>query len=90
MHKFRTPSGRELNNPAKVFRYTFKKQNIWTDSIAPVIEDDLFILNYLRNNHLMDVTQEHTKTVDIAFPSDSESSFAYICVYNYGNWYPIY
>lgn len=90
--KMRTPSGRELNRPPKVFRISFKKQNLWKDSIAPSIRNIPFVLKHLHNNHWLDVTNEHTITTDITakLPDSVNVSFAYICVYNYGKWEPVY
>jgi hypothetical protein len=88
--KFRTPSGRELLNPAKVIRYTYKLQNIWTDSILPFIGNEQFMLGHLKHNHWLDVTDEHTKTTNIEYQMSTNVPFAYICVYNYGNWMPVF
>jgi len=88
--RLRTASGREFEYPAKVFRYTFKKQNIWTDSIIPVIKRNPFILDFLKHDHWLDVTQEHTKTKTIEYGCNILSDFAYICVFNYGQWIPVY
>jgi hypothetical protein len=90
LQKFRTASGRELYYPAKVFRYTYKIRNIWKDSIEPYINNEYFILDLLKNNHLIDVTHEHTKTANIEYQYNTDKSFAYICVYNYGMWVPVY
>jgi hypothetical protein len=88
---FRTASGRELINPAKVFRYSFKKQNNgWTDSILPVIGKEPFLINFLKHDHWTDVTAEHTKTATVVYPVADQYHFAYLCVYNYGQWIPIY
>ncbi|MDR3219020.1 MAG: hypothetical protein LBU22_08620 [Dysgonamonadaceae bacterium] len=90
--KFRTPSGRELFFPAKVFRYSFKKQNMWSDSIQPFVDANHFLLEYLQHNHWSDVTHEHTKTVNIQYTlnEQTDSNIAYICVFNYGEWVPVY
>jgi hypothetical protein len=88
--KFRTPSGRELKYPAKVFRYSFKIQNIWIDSMMPVIQKEPFLLDFLKHNHWLDVTHEHTQTATVDYPINTESDFAYICVYSYGAWLPVY
>jgi hypothetical protein len=88
--KFRTPSGREVIFPAKVFRYTYKIQNAWADSIKPVIRQKPFLLDFLKHNHWIDVTHEHTQTATVNYPCDAESGFAYICVCNYGKWLPVY
>lgn len=88
--KMTTASGRNIQRPAKVFRITFKKNNIWKDSIEPFV-DKQFILTNLKNNHWKDVTNEHAETVDIKIKiKQSNYKYAYICVNNYGNWLPIY
>jgi hypothetical protein len=90
LQSFITPFERELTNAAKVFRYTYEIQNMWKDSIVPFVKDDIFILDYLKNNHLLDVTHEHKTTFDIDYKLDKIINFAYICVFNYGEWKPIY
>lgn len=91
---FRAASGRDLRSlyPAKVFRYTFKYQGGWTEKIKPILNNDSFILNFLKNDHWIDVTHEHTKTYSVTFemPLKTNSSFAYLCVYNYGKWQPVF
>ncbi|MDR0744268.1 MAG: transglutaminase-like domain-containing protein [Tannerella sp.] len=94
--KFRTASGRELYSPehslypAKVFRFTYKNQSLWKDSIAPHTGQEPFVLECLKNNHLKDVTDEHAQTATIDIRLNTTSDFAYICVFNYGEWHPVY
>jgi len=92
--RFMTADGRGLSNryPAKVFRYTFSAQKQWTDSIKPPIGQVPFLLDFIKHDHWKDVTKEHTATVDIEYilPQDEISTFAYICVFNYGKWVPLY
>lgn len=90
--RMRAASGRSFNRPAKVFRLSFKKQNIWKDSISPFVRDNYFLLPHLQNNHWLDVTGEHTTTTDIRYylGKNIHAPFAYICVYNYGEWQPVY
>lgn len=94
IQSFMTPKERELNTryPAKVFRFSYEKQNIWTDSIKKVVGAQSFLLEYLMHDNWLDVTAKHNKTVNITyhFSKTVNSSFAYICVYNYGNWVPLY
>ncbi|MFT3747394.1 MAG: hypothetical protein QM768_03725 [Agriterribacter sp.] len=91
-NKMRTASGREFERPTKVFRLSFKKQNYWNDSVSLFVDRENFMLPYLMNNHWIDVTEEHTKTVDINVLIDTLilPDFAYICVYNYGQWQPAF
>lgn len=90
--KMRTGSGRNLRRPAKVIRLSFKKQNGWKDSLASVVADHPFVLRFLQNNHWLDVTHEHTSTTTVTcqIPDSIQAPFAYICVYNYGEWCPVY
>lgn len=91
---FRTPFERELKyrRPAKVFRYSFKNQHTWTDSIIPYINDEVFLLDFIQHDHWLDVTNEHTQTFTVKYKlsKDIDTPFAYICVFNYGKWHPIY
>ena len=91
LQRFRIASGRAFEFPTKVFRYTFKRQGIWTDSILPVIQKtNIFLLDFLKHDHWLDVTHEHTSTATIDYEYDFSSDYAYICVFNYGQWIPIY
>lgn len=91
---FKAPPGRLLypSFPAKVFRLTFKPHHLWTDSIKPFVHNTLFLLEYLKHDHWIDVTEEHVKTVDIEYilPEATNQKYAYICVFNHGKWKPIY
>ncbi|MDR0332952.1 MAG: hypothetical protein LBI15_05755 [Dysgonamonadaceae bacterium] len=88
--RFRTASAREFRFPAKVLRYTFERQGTWTDSIRLVIKQQPFVLDFLKHNHWLDVTHEHTTTATIEYDWDFPTDFAYICVLNYGQWDPVY
>ncbi len=92
--KITAPSGRMLNGCAKAFRVRFKRMNMWKDSIKPFVNPQTFILKNLQNNHWQDVTNEHTLVKDLVLPISSSLSYnypyAYVCVFNYGKWVPIY
>lgn len=88
--RFRTASGREFRFPAKVFRYTFRQQNNWSAFIQPVVQHNPFLLDFLKHDHWMDVTHEHTVTATVEYEWEFTSDFAYICVLNYGRWMPIF
>lgn len=90
--KMRTASGRELKGAAKVFRLTFKRQNVWKNSMAPIIKNQPFELKHLQNNHWLDVTHEHTTTTTVVcdLPDSVNTNFAYLCVNNYGEWKPVF
>ncbi|MGH2644332.1 MAG: hypothetical protein ACRDE2_10310 [Chitinophagaceae bacterium] len=94
-HKMTCIRGEGLNppgySPAKVFRLSFKRQTIWQDSIRPYVDPVSFVLKNLENNHWIDATGDHVKVADVAIPiKDSSSRYAYICVFNYAQWVPIY
>lgn len=91
--KMNTPIGRSFERPSKVFRLSFKKQNLWRDSIHPFIGKDNFLLPQLQHNHWLDVTHEHTSTTNIVYhlPDTIHNiKYAYICVFNYGTWQPVF
>lgn len=89
--RMRTASGREFEKPAKVFRLSFKRQNVWANFIKPYVDEEHFLLHVLKNDHVYDVTEEHGKVLTLEIPIQSENSqFAYICVYNYGKWQPVF
>ena len=76
----------------KIFRKTFQYEGLWTDSLAFLPEPDKFPIAFLKNDHLADVTSEHVPTHDVHFkvPTDMTSPVAYICVYSYGQWQPVF
>ena len=91
--KMSVARGRTFDRPAKVFRMSFKRQNIWSDSILPNIGGNFFLLTNLENNHWLDVTEEHTRTASISHRISGaiyKGKFAYICVFNYGSWQPLF
>lgn len=81
-----------LYYPAKVFRRTFSYINEWTDRIKPSFGNQQFAIPFLKSDQLIDVTSEHTTTVDLKIPikNDQRSKIAYITVFNYGQWVPIF
>lgn len=82
-----TPPGRA---PAKVFRYSFKNQNAWSKIIMPKT-DSSFCLSFLKNDHWLDVTSDHVPVSTLKIPIKKYvGKYAYICVFNYGTWSPIY
>lgn len=91
-----TPKYSQGFNPtymlAKAFRYSFKKQNIFKDSILPIAKiSENFCIDELKNDHWFDVTDEHIVTKDISIPiKRNDVSFGYICTYSYGKWLPIF
>lgn len=91
-NNIKTPSGREMSGAAKVFRITFRKNAVWKDSIAPFVDTSIFILNGLKDNHWYDVTREHstTRNLTLATPTSLHVRWGYICVFNYGEWVPVF
>ncbi len=83
---------KRLGHSAKVFRITIRNKHQWTDSIAPILAGYDFQPTFLKNNHWEDVTHEHNPTADVEyiFPDSLSLPFAYICVYNYGKWEPVF
>lgn len=71
---------------AKIYRESFASQNI------EVPENSLDVPRSLLNNHLIDVTNEYTKTYDIRiplkYPYKSKKKYAIICTFNHKNWIP--
>ena len=90
--KMNTYEQNRLNKSAKVFRYIFKKENIWTNSIEPIIGKYTFLLVNLMNDYWIDVTSEHNTVCNISYnlPLNFHVPFCYICVYNYGEWQPVF
>jgi len=85
--------GRKFHPAAKVFRLTFNNQFSWTKGIKPFVNENDFLLNDLRNDYWKDVTGEHNVTSDIHVPVFvplQAPAFAYICVYNFNNWVPLF
>lgn len=82
-----------FKSPPKVFRTSFKKTSLWSDSIKPIIKDrNYYIPTFLKSDHLLDVTAEYTTTLNFVyhFEKPQDTPVAYICVYNYGEWRPIF
>jgi hypothetical protein len=88
--QFRTGGGREFRYPTKVFRHTFKQQGTWSDVIQPTVQQNPFLLDFLKHDHWLDVTHEHTATVTVEHEWALPTNFAYICVFNYRQWEPVF
>ncbi|TCD27786.1 hypothetical protein EZ456_07510 [Pedobacter psychrodurus] len=91
---FGPPNGQQLIHPPKVFRISFEKTNVLTDSIKPLLsENDSFLPSHLyMGDNLEDVTDIHTTTKDIRYTltNRTDKRIAYICVYNGGEWKPLF
>lgn len=89
--KMRLLFGLDLGAP-KVFRRIFKNTKMWDQQIGPIIGKFPFELDFLKSNHLLDVTSEHiiTSEINLKVPEDYDYPFAYICVYNYEKWMPVF
>lgn len=82
-----------FKSPPKVFRMSFKRTNLWSDSIKPVMNKKYYYLpRFLKSDHLLDVTKEYTPTLDLIyrFRETQNTPIAYICVSNYGEWKPVF
>lgn len=76
---------------SKVFRWSYKKTYIWTKQIIPFINNILtFPIQELRNDHWLDVTDQHIPTKDLQLNiTGTKVPLAFICTYSYGKWRPI-
>ncbi|WP_411971344.1 transglutaminase-like domain-containing protein [Sphingobacterium sp. Lzh-3] len=92
-YSFKPSKGSFLNRPAKVFRFSFKKVNVWDDSIKALIEPQKsYIPEFLKSNHLLDVTDQYADVSNLkyTFINRQSDKLAYICVFNYGQWMPLF
>lgn len=92
-YSFKPSKGSFLNRPAKVFRFSFKKVNVWDDSIKALIEPQKsYIPEFLKSNHLLDVTDQYADVSNLkyTFLNRQSDKLAYICVFNYGQWMPLF
>lgn len=82
-----------LNRAAKVFRLTFDNNGFYSKDIHPHILNYQFLIPSLKFDNLIDVTDQHAETFDVNYSIkkiNNQSPFAYICVYNYGKWVPVF
>lgn len=82
------PGEYKLNNKlAKVYRKTFSKQE---NSLAAKKKEWEVLPPYLNKNNIKDVTQDYGPVSDIKITLNNgipdSTSFAYICVFNSGEW----
>jgi len=80
-------------SPPKVLRMSFRKVNLWSDSIKPIIVNkNYYIPDFLKSDHLLDVTQEYVSSSNLVYQFEKRLGvpLAYICVYNYGEWVPVF
>ncbi|RLC46275.1 MAG: hypothetical protein DRI23_12555 [Candidatus Cloacimonadota bacterium] len=75
------------NRVAKVYRKTFAKQN---DNLASLLIENEKAPGWLKSEHYVDVTDKYTKTTDVEISINREIPdsvrFAYLCVFNSGEW----
>lgn len=75
------------NRVAKVYRKTFAKQ---TDNLASLLKEKEKAPGWLRSEHYVDVTEKYSKVVDVKIDINREIPdsvrFAYLCVFNSGEW----
>ncbi|MGE7777249.1 hypothetical protein ACQKLP_21195 [Chitinophaga sp. NPDC101104] len=83
--------GRRFDRAAKVFRLTFRNHGSWSRQIKPHVQEKDFLLDFLRNDQWVDVTKEHNPVGDVTLPiGNTSAGIAYICVFDYGEWVPVY
>ncbi|MCK4340543.1 MAG: hypothetical protein KAY37_02320 [Phycisphaerae bacterium] len=82
---------RLLSRAAKVYRKTFAIQR---DSLGYRKRDDEQVPHWLSGVNYIDVTSQYLDTVDVTIPLETEkpenARFAYICVFNGGEWQAIH
>ncbi len=76
---------------AKVYRKTFARQKNSLAEIKPAWEK---APHYINRNNIIDVTRDYVKVADVHVKLKKEKpdsvNFAYICVFNTGEWKAIY
>ena len=76
---------------AKVYRKTFAVQK---GSLASLIKEGEKVPKYIDRSNIIDVTEEYIPVSDIQVLLDAPESlgqrFAYLCVFNTGDWCPIH
>ncbi len=82
---------RLLSRAAKVYRKTFSIQQ---DSLAAQKRDDEQVPRWLSGRNYVDVTTQYVETTDVTIPllnvPPEGARFAYICVFNGGEWKAIH
>ncbi len=72
---------------AKVYRKTFAKQS---DNLASKLREGEKAPGWLKSEHYIDVTDKYTQTTDVKIAINREIPdsirFAYLCVFNSGEW----
>lgn len=87
------PPGKYPNDAKmpKVFRLTYKTQD---DCLFYLIQNKEDIPKEFLKNNIIDVTHEYTNTgnikIHLEVPPLQEEKYAYLCVFNYGEWKPVY
>lgn len=82
-----------LERAAKVFRLTFENSGYFTDSVKPYIGSFPFLIDFIKKDHILDVTDEHANAIDFRYQMPhkyQQIPFAYICIFNYGRWVPVF
>ncbi|MGD8452821.1 MAG: transglutaminase domain-containing protein [Phycisphaerae bacterium] len=77
--------------PAKVYRTTFVKQR---ESLAARVGPEEPLPYWLRRWNFVDVTPQYVETTDVTVhltqPAPAGTRYAYICVFNDGEWGPVH
>ncbi|HKO82567.1 MAG TPA: hypothetical protein VJU78_19310, partial [Chitinophagaceae bacterium] len=81
-----------LGRSAKVFRKTFTRHMESLESSTYLKSQNDTYLTFLLSDHYLDVTNEHNLVSDIPFtlPDSIRAPIAYICIFNYGQWQPVF
>ncbi|MCD6598833.1 MAG: transglutaminase domain-containing protein [Bacteroidales bacterium] len=76
---------------AKVYRKTFALQ---PKSLAAILKEDEKAPKYINRNGIVDVTREYVPVSDVELPLEKDipegHRFAYLCVFNTGEWKAIH
>ncbi|MCY4778314.1 transglutaminase-like domain-containing protein [Sphingobacterium sp. UT-1RO-CII-1] len=82
-----------LRKAAKVLRRTaFYQGNYSEKYVALGVENDPNFPSFLKNDFFIDVTDQHTLAYNLKYDlpdAYKNAQYAYVCVYNYGEWKPI-
>jgi hypothetical protein len=78
------------NRAAKVYRKTYERQ---PGALSTLKSDGESVPRWLDNDHYLDVTEQYVATSDVELAldpnPDAPQRFAYLCVFNGGEWRPI-
>ncbi|WP_185154424.1 transglutaminase-like domain-containing protein [Fulvivirga sp. M361] len=76
--------------PGKIFRHSYSKQ---PEALASIKEPEDVVPDFLNKFNIKDVTKEYISVGEVVLSelkTPSDTRFVYLCVYNGGNWKPVY